>query len=104
MNSEQENQLQIAQQAASILRNPLFVDAFAALEKEWTLTWRNSLPTQAAEREKVYWLLTSLDHVKAQLTRHIETGKMIAKELESEAYSRQQGDSHPDGAHTDAHV
>lgn len=104
MTEEQERALAISRQAQSLLNNPLFEDAFAALEKEWTSAWRNSTPAQNEQREKVYQLLTALDHVKAQLTRHITTGKLIAKELESEAYSRRQGDSHPDGDRADPTV
>lgn len=98
MNEKQDRELHLANEAQRLIHNPLFEDAFAALSKKYITAWRNSMPAESKQREQVYWLLTCLDQVKAELTSHITTGKLIAKELESEAYRRQMEDSHPDGS------
>lgn len=89
MKAHQENALMVAAEAKRLLSNPLFEDAFAALEKKYWLAWRNSQASNPEEREKVYWLITALDEVKAELTRHITTGKLINEELQQEHYREQ---------------
>lgn len=89
MTGAQEHSLMVASEAKRLLSNPLFEDAFEALEKKYWLAWRNSQASKPSEREKVYWLITALDEVKAQLTRHITTGKLINEELQQEHYREQ---------------
>lgn len=90
MNEQQHNDLVIAAEAQRIVTNPLFEDAFAALERKYIHGWRNSAPSDSAGREKMYWLITALDEMKAELTRHITTGTLVREELEQEAFRESQ--------------
>ena len=89
MTGDQDHELVIAGEAQRLLSNPLFEDAFEALEKKYWLAWRNSQASNPEEREKVYWLITALDEVKGELTRHITTGKLITETLQQEHYREQ---------------
>lgn len=89
MNDAQQRKLMKAEEAKRFLQNPLLVEAFANLEAKYIRGWRNSQASSPDEREKVYWLITALDEVRAELTRHIDTGKMVRKDLEDEAFRDQ---------------
>ena len=86
MDDRQQRDLLQAREAEHFLRNTLWVEAFAALEEKYIRGWRNSQASNPEEREKVYWLITALDEVKGELTRHITTGKMVRQEIEQEAF------------------
>ncbi len=86
MNDEQQRVMMRSEEATRLLQNPMLVAAFDALEKKYLTGWRNSQGSVPDEREKIYWLITALDEVRAELTRHITDGKIVRKDLEDEAF------------------
>lgn len=82
----QEQHLLRAEEAKWLLQHPLLQGALATLREECQTGWRNTAPTDNTQRESFYWLMTAIDEFEMRLTRHIDTGKIVAKDLRDEAY------------------
>tara|TARA_Y100000310_G_C20560614_1_gene752859 strand:- start:301 stop:663 length:363 start_codon:yes stop_codon:yes gene_type:complete len=67
-----------ANQAASILNNPLFDQAFQAVEQELIDFLKQSKPEEAPDVQRT---LKLLDLVRASLTEHIRTGQLASHAL-----------------------
>lgn len=71
--------------AREVLENEVYVDAFAAIRQEYTNAWMNSPARDEAGRERIYWMLKTLEKVQAQLEAAMTDGKIASMELEYQA-------------------
>lgn len=76
-----EDELRNGEQAAQLLRHPLFVSAFETLEQEIVDQWKQSTSLNADAREKLHTMLWLLNKVKAHVMAHVETGKLAEATL-----------------------
>lgn len=67
--------------ARAILENPLFNEAFDAIEREITTAWKQSPADGERERNNAYLMQRLLANLKEQFKRHVSTGAMAEKEL-----------------------
>lgn len=91
-NQDQERVLVAAAEARYLLEHPRLVEAFKSLEGRYITAWRNSQASTPEAREKLYWLITALDEVRAELTRNINAGKLVVEELRQLNASDLRGD------------
>lgn len=71
-------------QAKAVLENPIYLDAYAQIEAEFTRKWRES--RDPAEREDIHRALLMLTKARAVLEATMASGKVAAANL-----TRQQG-------------
>lgn len=71
-----EEEISRAKQAEQLLRNELLTEAFDELERLYSETWRSTTPSQTEAREKVYFLLQALSHVRTHIEQVVMTGEM----------------------------
>ena len=68
-----------AERVEALLREPLIIEAFETLEKEFVSAWKES-PIEATQgREHIYQLLQALDGLKGHFRKVLEDG-VIAKD------------------------
>lgn len=77
-----EEELQRANAAREILNSPLWVQAFADIERALLSGIARSAFTDEKLREKLCQRLACLHDVRAQLETHIDTGRMAQTMLE----------------------
>lgn len=65
-----------ADQANSIINNPVFSDAFKMLEAKYTREMIATPPTEAAERDRWHYCLFVLNDVQTALTAQIQDLKL----------------------------
>lgn len=68
-----------ADQAQSLLSNPVFKEAFETLEKHYIDKMVDTDPTAVEERNKWHSCVLSLNDVKTALTAFIQNGKIEAE-------------------------
>lgn len=73
-----EREIQRGERAAQLLNEPLLVEAFSEIEREYIEQWKNSPARDEAGREKLWLTLKLLHRVHGHLTQTLETGQ-IAK-------------------------
>jgi hypothetical protein len=71
-----EDELRRGEDAAQLLRHPLFVSAFETLEQEIVDQWKQSTSLNADAREKLHTMLFLLGKIRTQIQTHVETGKL----------------------------
>lgn len=71
-----------AEHAQALLNDPIFMDAWAEVEKEIITKWMSSTSDDELGRESCYRELHGLRAVRARLERAINAGKLAEKELE----------------------
>lgn len=76
-----EDEIRNGQEAANLLRHPLFVSAFETLENEIVDQWKQSTSLNADAREKLHTMLYLTGRVKAHVMAHVETGKLAEATL-----------------------
>lgn len=75
------HEVERAERARSILENPLFNDAFEAVEKELMQQWKTNAALNQDGRERVFLMVTLLGQLRQHLTQHITTGEMARVQL-----------------------
>ena len=82
--SEEEGKRQVevnrAQQADRILKDPLIADAFQAVEVFLMKQWRRAKNIEA--REEAHREVKALDAVRRKFEKEVETGKLAKKQLD----------------------
>lgn len=76
-----EEELQRAEQAKQILRNPLVREAIDGLKSGFVEAWRQSPLKDTDLREKLWALYAGACKFEELLQSHIETGKLAAEQL-----------------------
>lgn len=76
-----EDELRRGEEAAQLLRHPLFVSAFETLEQEIVDQWKQSNTVNPEGREKLHTMLYLLHRVQNHIMTHVETGKMADRTL-----------------------
>ncbi len=77
-----------AASADQLMRNPMLVEAFEALDKHWMNGWRNTLPSQSAERDEIYHRLSALKKVWQELQSYMNEGKIVEETLKRSAQAQ----------------
>jgi hypothetical protein len=78
-----------AERARGILESPLFIDAFADVEKELMTQWKQNTALNQDGRERVFLMVTLLGQVKQSLMQHIQTGEMARIQLKEHKTMRE---------------
>jgi len=76
-----EDELRQGEQAAQLLRHPLFVSAFETLEQEIVDKWKQSTSLSVDAREKLHIMLFLLGKVRTHIQAHVETGQLAQATL-----------------------
>jgi len=83
---------QRSNEARYLLENPMFIEAFQAIERKYHTLWAQTRSNETEERERIWHCLNALQCVKDELHQHIETGNLQAHHLAQEERKRQYGD------------
>ena len=75
------HEVERAERARAILDNPLFNDAFEAVEQELMTQWKQNAALNQDGRERVFLMVTLLGQLKQHLTQHLTTGEMARIQL-----------------------
>ncbi len=67
--------------AEALLRDPLIVEAFETLEKEFVTAWKQSAIADQASRENIYQLLQALEAFKGHFAKVLEDGRLAEERL-----------------------
>ena len=67
--------------AEALLRDPLIIEAFETLEKEFVTAWKQSAIADQAARENIYQLLQALDALKGHFQKVLEDGRLAEERL-----------------------
>lgn len=70
-----------AAKAAALANDPLLVEAFAAIERDLTSAWVNSLPSDAEKREKAWGMMWATQKLRTHLEAIIRDGKVAQRIL-----------------------
>jgi hypothetical protein len=70
------------QDAKDLLENPILVEAFDALEREYLKAWRQSKPADDEERERLWLAVGILDEIKRHLRVVVENGMMAKRDID----------------------
>lgn len=76
-----EDELRNGEQAAQLLRHPLFVSAFETLEQEIVDQWKQSNTVNPDAREKLHTMLYLTSRIRQHIVTHVETGKLAERTL-----------------------
>ena len=69
-------------EAKELLENPILVEAFEALEREYLKAWRQSKPADDEERERLWLAVGILDEIKRHLRVVVENGVMAKRDID----------------------
>ena len=69
------------ERARQLLEEPLIVEAFDLIEREYTQAWQDSPARDAEARELLYLSLKNIRKVKAHLTHVMEAGTLAKATL-----------------------
>jgi hypothetical protein len=75
------HEVERAERARGVLENPLFIEAFEAVERELMTRWKQDAAIGQEGRERCFLMVTLLGQVKQILTTHIQTGDMARVQL-----------------------
>tara|TARA_R110000796_G_scaffold89660_3_gene193279 strand:- start:6941 stop:7192 length:252 start_codon:yes stop_codon:yes gene_type:complete len=67
------------ERAAALLRDPLIIESFDALESKYISEWKNSSSTEG--RETLFQMYQALMVVRGHLTEVVETGNLAKLEI-----------------------
>jgi hypothetical protein len=79
--AKRAHEVERAERARAVLENPLFVEAFEAVEKELMTRWKQDAGLEPPGRERVFLMVTLLGQLRQVLTQHIQTGDMARLQL-----------------------
>lgn len=71
-----EDEMRRGEDAAQLLRHPLFVSAFDTLEQEIVDQWKQSNTVNPEGREKLHTMLYLTQRIRQHIETHVETGKL----------------------------
>ena len=74
-------QISRGQQAKDILENPLLQDSLKAIRNKLDNEWKNSPLRDVEGREKIFFLVKSIDEFEAMLISEMETGKLASEQI-----------------------
>ncbi len=74
-----EDKISRGSRAKQIIEDPLWVEAFDALDTRYETEWRSSAETDTAKRESMYMRLKVLEDVKLHFEEAVTSGK-VAKQ------------------------
>jgi signal transduction protein with GAF and PtsI domain len=101
--ADEEVEISRGNSAASLMKNPLLIEALDEIEQHFRDSIENSALSRSDVREEAYHMLCAAKVFRKHLTHHIETGKMatlaFAQREEQEAREREHAewDGSPDG-------
>lgn len=70
------------QEAKDLLENPILVEAFAILEREYLKAWRQSKPADQEERERLWLAVGILEELQRHLRVVVENGVMAKRDID----------------------
>ena len=70
------------QEAKDLLENPILVEAFAILEREYLKAWRQSKPADQEERERLWLAVGILEELQRHLRVVVENGMMAKRDID----------------------
>lgn len=73
------------ERARQLLEEPLIVEAFALIEREYQQAWQDSPARDVEARELLYLSLKNLAKVKGHLTQVLESGQIAKATLAQRA-------------------
>lgn len=76
------HEVERAERARALLDNPLFNEAFEAVEKELVTQWKQNANLGPEGRERCFLMVTLLGQLRQVLTQHMETGEMARVQLQ----------------------
>jgi len=79
-----EEEVQRGLDAERLLREPLLVEAFEKLEKEYTRAWQTSPARDAEGREKLFQMQKCLSSVQLHLKTVMQNGQFVQKRTVAE--------------------
>lgn len=79
------------ERAEALLKNPLFEEAFNAVEQELMTRWKQDATLQQDGRERVFLMVTLLGQVKQVLMTHMKTGEMARMQLREHQEQKARG-------------
>jgi hypothetical protein len=82
------HEVERAERARAVLENPLFAEAFDAVEKELMSQWKQNTALNQDGRERVFLMVTLLGQLRQTLTQHIQTGEMARIQLQQQKTMR----------------
>jgi hypothetical protein len=80
-----EIEIRRGKEAERLLTEPLLLEAFEVIEKEFTEAWKSSPAKDPAGRENIWLSLKLLHRVKLHLESVAVTGQMAKKSLAQQA-------------------
>ena len=73
-----EEALQRARQAETIMGDPALGAAFQDIESHYVAIWKSSGPSEYELREECHGQLWALAQIQRQLRNYLETGKLLS--------------------------
>ncbi len=70
------------QEAKDLLENPILVEAFSVLEREYLKAWRQSKPADQEERERLWLAVGILEEIQRHLRIAVENGAMAKRDID----------------------
>ena len=65
-----------------LLKNPVFIETFETLEREFLDAWKTSGLKDTEERERLYYLFQSLQALKVRIENFSANGRMAKSQLD----------------------
>lgn len=78
-----EEEMDRGSQAERLLREPMLVEAFVALDEYYTEAWRDSPLDARKERETIFLYMSALREVRAHLMQIAKTGELAASQRDA---------------------
>lgn len=79
---ELEERIQRGIRAQEVLKNDLYIEAYAQLKTEINLQWQQSPARDSDGREKLYLMTGLIDKLQSIMQTVMETGILAQKDLE----------------------
>lgn len=71
--------------AATLLSDPILVEALQDIEMRYTTEWKSSKVEESVKRERAYVAVQLLDDLKTQLQMYVDRGKIADKQLQKDS-------------------
>jgi hypothetical protein len=79
---DKRNRVQRGKDAERAALDPVLLEAFAALEQQYTDEWKSSKVDDMVNREQAYARVTALTDLMRQLQSYVDDAKIANKQLE----------------------
>lgn len=79
---DKRNRVQRGKDAERAAMDPVLLEAFAALEQQYTDEWKSSKVDDMVNREQAYARVTALTDLMRQLQSYVDDAKIANKQLE----------------------